>query len=489
VANSTLSIARKQVRAKYGKAFESKASDALVLSIAQPLAFPAAMAGARGVTFALPLLVEPETARGEAFRGALPAAAVQGGPSTAIIELGMPAPRRVVVAEASYPAFDRLSSTLAELGAASAADAASVMRRLHAFRLRAAFYQAAAPLREQIGRTAGAVTAGAPGTPISTTQMCWLNASMRTLANLPALADVAQDSTVQRIGLPRLLKPDARAGPEDLLQSRAYRRKRHVTGKDVVVAVLDSEIAYKHPAFGGRVILKENYTRESWGHPSSHGTAVAGLIAASSASFTGVAPEATIYHYKVLATAAANHADDFGGMQALQQALEDGAHIANCSWGIGAAGDGTSREARGFDQAWSLGLTIVKSAGNDGDLGLTSPADAAGAIVVGASDKSGTQIIPQSSRGPSVNGRRPDCVAPGGSSGDEVKSCKVDGRIGRVGFGTSFAAAEVAGVLALLLQKNRGQSPDELRAALIGLCHKLPGADDNAQGNGLVVLG
>ncbi|HVR10377.1 MAG TPA: hypothetical protein VMW75_20190, partial [Thermoanaerobaculia bacterium] len=74
MANSTLSIARKQVRAKYGKAFESKASDALVLSIAQPLAFPAAMTGARGVTFALPLLVEPETARGEAFRGALPAA-------------------------------------------------------------------------------------------------------------------------------------------------------------------------------------------------------------------------------------------------------------------------------------------------------------------------------------------------------------------------------------------------------------------------------
>jgi serine protease AprX len=215
---------------------------------------------------------------------------------------------------------------------------------------------------------------------------------------------------------------------------------------------------------------------------------VAGLIAASTPSFSGVAPRATIYHYKVLATTGSNNADDFGGIQALQQALEDGAHIANCSWGIGPAGDGSSREARGFDQAWNLGLTIVKSAGNDGVLGLTSPADAAGVIVVGATDKSGKTMIPESSRGPAPNGRNPDCVAPGGTSNDPVMSSSIDGKLGRVEFGTSFAAAAVSGVLALLLEKNRGQEPDDLRAALLGMCRKLPGVDDQAQGKGLVVL-
>ncbi|HYL04689.1 MAG TPA: S8 family serine peptidase [Thermoanaerobaculia bacterium] len=392
--------------------------------------------------------------------------------------------------EGGRAALQQVSSTLQTLGGATAAGAVSMLRRLRAAQLRESFYEAAAPLRERMGQAAGLRQDAAPGTPGSITQVCWLNSTLRTVANLPALADVAHDSKVERIGLPRLLRPEAAATlTEDLLDGARYRARKHVTGEGVVVAVLDAEIAYKHRAFGGRVKLKENYTREGWGHPSPHGTAVAGLIAADAPSFAGVAPRATIYHYKVLATAGPNHADDFGGIQALQQALEDGAHIANCSWGIGSAGNGTSREARGFDEAWNLGLAIVKSAGNDGGRGLSSPADAAGAIVVGATGKSGKKMIPESSRGPAPNGRNPDCVAPGGSSDDLVVSPTIGGKIGPVEFGTSFAAALVSGVLALLLEKNHDQEPDDLRVALTKLCRKLRGVSANAQGKGLVTLG
>ena len=77
-----------------------------------------------------------------------------------------------------------------------------------------------------------------------------------------------------------------------------------------------------------------------------------------------MAPEATIYNYKVLATNPFLGGDDFDGALAIQQAVEDGAHIANCSWGAGPAGDGTSREAIACNEAWTLGLMIVKSAWN-----------------------------------------------------------------------------------------------------------------------------
>jgi serine protease AprX len=487
--NNALSEARKQVRNAYGEAFESKASDALVMSIAQPVAFSTHFTRSRGVSFALGTQLQVTS---EAVGGASSVATAvpvsMSGPSTAIIELSMPEPVAPVDVEAGHSAWQELASTLSTLGLGGAAGADSVVRGLRAAQTRDAFDRAAGPLREQIGRIAGGARPQTTGLTTPLTQACWLNRTVRAVAHLPALAEVAQDVNVERIGLPRRLRQEASAKALDVLGSTAFRKRTKLTGKGIVLAVLDTEIAYKHPAFQGRVILKENFTHEPWGHPHFHGTAVAGLLAAGSPSFLGIAPEATIYHYKVLATDEVNNADDFGGSLAIQRALEDGAQVANCSWGIGPADHGTSREARAFDQAWSLGLVIVKSAGNEGSGGLTSPADAKGVIVVGATDRTGKSVIPESSRGATPNGRALDCVAPGGSSDDFLTSCKIDGKIGRVGFGTSFAAPQVAGLLALLLEQDRNQTPDQLRAALLASCQKLPGGNAKTQGKGLPVL-
>ena len=109
-----------------------------------------------------------------------------------------------------------------------------------------------------------------------------------------------------------------------------------------MVAVIDSEVAAGHPGFGHRVIHRANYTKEPWGSPDAHGTAVAGIIGSLGATLAGMAPEVTFLNYKVLATIESLNSDDFGGSLAIQQALEDGAHIANCSSGR-TARDGTSR--------------------------------------------------------------------------------------------------------------------------------------------------
>jgi serine protease AprX len=303
---------------------------------------------------------------------------------------------------------------------------------------------------------------------------------------------VAADPRLQRIDSTRRIEAEIHA-TGGIIGAPRFREERGRSGRGIIVAVIDTEVAARHPAFQDRVVLKENYTEEPWGTPGRHGTAVAGIVAARSEQILGMAPDATVYNYKVIATNRFLNSDDFGGALALQQALEDGAHVANCSWGAGPAMDGLSREARACNAAWDLGMLIVKSAGNRGPGGgtLTTPADADGVIVVGATGRDGTSMGDYSSRGPTGHtpGRsRPHLVAPGGLPEDGIHSCLVQGGFGDCGHGTSFAAPHVSGLLALLLEEDPNQTPDELREALLRLCTPLAGHDGNSQGGGVVSL-
>jgi serine protease AprX len=249
-------------------------------------------------------------------------------------------------------------------------------------------------------------------------------------------------------------------------------------------------VAAAHPALDGRVVQRANYTREPWGHPADHGTAVAGIVGSSDALATGMAPGATIYNYKVLATNRFLNGDDFDGALAIQQALEDGVDVVNCSWGAGPVREMKSREARACDTAWALGLAIVKSAGNLGGSGATSittPGDADGVIVVGATDRHGISVQQYSGQGPTPTGTvRPHLVAPGGSPEEGIVSCLVGGALGEVGYGTSFAAPHVTGLIGLLLEAHPMLTPDEIRNTVVAACKQLPDGEPNSQGAGLV---
>jgi serine protease AprX len=172
--------------------------------------------------------------------------------------------------------------------------------------------------------------------------------------------------------------------------------------------------------------------------------------------------------HKLFPTVPDGLADDFQGGVAIQQALEDGAIIANCSWGNGLATDGTSRLARAFDSAWDLGLILVKSAGNGGPGAgtMTSPAEARGVIVVGATNRQGTRLEDYSSRGPAAAKPGPDFLAPGGSLNDFIQSLIPGNRTGRVDAGTSFAAPHITGLIALLLEQDPNATPDQIKAKL-----------------------
>jgi serine protease AprX len=365
-----------------------------------------------------------------------------------------------------------------------------LLRGLYVRELRERFHARAAPIRTALERRVPRARFIHPDGP---TRICWLNQTLCTWTDFRTLAAVAADPKVMHIDVPRALRPEiGRTGV--VVGAVPYRAAHHHTGKDVIVAVIDYEVDQHHPAFQNRVERTENFTREDWNNPAPHGTAVAGIIAANG-TLLGMAPDARIQNYKVFMTKRATGPKDFDGAVALEHALHNGAKIANCSWGTEAVTNGQSREARACDTAWKCGMTVVKSAGNDGPGKggkgtMTCPADADGVIVVGATDREGTGVQPYSSRGPTQNGKTPHLVAPGGtdgSGGRGIDSCLASA-FGDCGWGTSLAAPHVSGLLAVLLEMHPGLTPNEQRLRLLSLCTPFTGVSVNAQGSGLISI-
>ncbi|SDD47945.1 serine protease AprX [Geodermatophilus telluris] len=434
--------------------------------------------------------------------GALgPATAATSAPVAAtVVEFGGGAPVPALPRLTERPGWAQQRAAVEELlpGGTSGAPVRlrTAVRQKLVEDARAAALRALGEVYQEVERLAGSLlrpppaVLGDPQIPTAVTAVCWLNRTLRTFAPPEALAEVAAAEAVTALDVPRRLSADADVPNHRCLGLPAFQERTGLTGRGVTVAVLDGEVALTHPALAGRVVQRRNHTPEAWGNPSPHGTAVAGIIAAADPLDAGVAPEARVTGYKVLATAPAGHADDFGGAVALQQALEDGADVANCSWGAGPAGDGTGREARAADTAWRLGLVVVKSAGNrgPGEGTMTTPADAPGILVVGATALDGGRVEDYSSRGPAGPKPGPDLVAPGGGRAARIRCCLVGGGFGDAGAGTSYAAPHVSGIAALLLQAEPDLVPDQVRERLRAGARPLPGVPEAAQGAGLVCL-
>jgi serine protease AprX len=159
--------------------------------------------------------------------------------------------------------------------------------------------------------------------------------------------------------------------------------------------------------------------------------------------------------------------------------------------------------AYAVEAAWRAGIVVVVSAGNRGsvDEKLTNPAYDPYVLAVGAVDDQGTagmsdDVIPEwSSKGDGV--RNPDVVAPGSrviglrTPGSLLDTGFPEGRVGTRffrGSGTSQAAAVVSGGVALMLQQRPTMTPDQVKAVLMGTARRVPSADAQGQGRGLIDL-
>ncbi|MFH9227701.1 S8 family peptidase [Streptomyces lydicus] len=259
------------------------------------------------------------------------------------------------------------------------------------------------------------------------------------------------------------------------------KHNQEFTGKDIVVGVIDTEIAVQHPAFDGHTSLRQRFTPEPWGKPRNHGTAVAGIIGSRDRGHIGLAPDVEIYNYKIYP-----YGSETSAALAIERAVEDGVHIVNASWRVGSRA--IHRTVSAVDFAWLTGVAVVKSAGNVGprEGTLTPPAGAAGLVVVGATDVHGQSVQDYSSRGPLSGRTGPDVVAPGGNSAIPLECCLVNGGFGGAGWGTSFAAPHVSSLLACLIEQNPDLSPDELRSTVRNHAQPLAGCGPDAQGMGIM---
>ena len=244
------------------------------------------------------------------------------------------------------------------------------------------------------------------------------------------------------------------------------------TGKDVLVAVIDSEIDGKHPDLGGTV-AKAFEALGGGEAPHLHGTEMAGAIGAHG-KILGIAPAARILAAHAFDdTAGIAKGTSFAIYKSLQWSADNGARVVNMSF----AGPADPMLRRLLAAAYDKGLVLIAAAGNAGPQSEPLyPAADPNVIAVTASD-SEERLFKMAVRGRHIAVAAPGvgiiALAPGGSYD--------------LATGTSVAAAHVSGIAALLFEHKPSLKPADIRAILIATA-KPPGAPtaDSDFGAGLV---
>jgi subtilisin family serine protease len=213
---------------------------------------------------------------------------------------------------------------------------------------------------------------------------------------------------------------------------------RFATGRGVRVAVVDTQVDATHPELAGQVAESRDFVGGSAGG-ERHGTAVAGVIASQAGNrlgIVGVAPGVRLLALRACAqpvAAGKGRCTTFDLARAVDHAIVAEADIINLSLG----GPHDRLLERLLRQAMARDIVIVAAAGEGG---TAFPADLAGVIAVGA------------------EGAGRPAAALGAPGVDVLSLVPPDG----YGYfsGSSIAAAQVSGVVALLLERSpRPQAP------------------------------
>lgn len=254
------------------------------------------------------------------------------------------------------------------------------------------------------------------------------------------------------------------------------------TGRNVVVANLDTGVDIGHEALGSKWRGGSN----SWFDPyngttvpydlSGHGTATMGLMVGGNTGDApvGVAPDAQWIAAKIFDDADPPHTTLSIIHQAFQWLLDpdqnpdtdDSPAVVNNSWDLDNPGLYDAEFAADIQNLTDAGINVVCVSGNvllPQPAGTsTSPGNNPGAFPVGATGKD-DQVAPFSARGPSAydGSFYPALVAPGMA----VRSTDLYNTY--VSFsGTSFAAPHVAGAMALLRSALPGAGAHDIETAL-----------------------
>jgi subtilisin family serine protease len=212
------------------------------------------------------------------------------------------------------------------------------------------------------------------------------------------------------------------------------------TGRDVLVAVIDSKVDGTHPDLSGAIV--EEYDAVGRTEPAhSHGTGMSGAIA-SHRKLLGIAPGARILAVHAFSTTSRQtpEATTRQIIAGIEWAINKGARIINMSF----AGPYDPMLQLAMRNAAAKGVILIAASGNMGPKSPPLyPAADPHVIAVTATDES-DGLFAQAVRGPHLAVAAPgvDVLVPAPADTYQLTT------------GTSVAAAHVSGVAALLLERH-----------------------------------
>jgi serine protease len=246
------------------------------------------------------------------------------------------------------------------------------------------------------------------------------------------------------------------------------------------VCVIDSGYDIRHPDLpssanivsGTSQVRSEDWTEDG----SSHGTHVAGTIAAlrgNNIGVVGVAGNGVKLHIVKVFANNGKATNTSNLVQALRSCVDAGSTVVNMS--LGASKFSRTANAA-FSSAYNNGILLVAAAGNGGSTAKSYPASYSSVISVAAIDRNNNHASFSQSND------QVDLAAPGVG----VLSTKSGGRYASFQ-GTSMASPHVAGVAALVWSQCPGKTAQEIRQVLESTAQDLgPLGRDNKFGHGLV---
>jgi serine protease AprX len=302
----------------------------------------------------------------------------------------------------------------------------------------------------------------------------WLTRSLVVSASREQLEAFASRNDVRSINHDKWMFAGLMDVSRPLIRADQVENNLGFDGSGIDVAVLDTGVDFNHSALSLVMGTQQDFTGEGTGDTIGHGTHCAGTIASNDAVFRGVAPGCTVHDYKILASTLMPVMTMASiAITGIQQAVTDARDVLSNSWGFTHADDywtcpdGNCVVCTAANGAVDSGVVFVVAAGNEDndscatyDTHLRCPGHATLPITVAATDDTDA-MAPFSSLGPTADGRaKPDIAAPG----VQINSCEAGTTNGFVAFdGTSMATPHVAGVSALMLEKNSALTPQDVK--------------------------
>lgn len=216
------------------------------------------------------------------------------------------------------------------------------------------------------------------------------------------------------------------------------------TGRNVTIAMIDTGVALDHPDLHGQIVSTENFAKDISSSFSSdkHGTAVAGVMVAkkdNDAGITGVAPDAKLIALKACwpdqVDAMEAVCNSFTLALAVNAAIKAEANILNMSL----TGPDDPLLTVLLNKAIEKGILVVAANTGTGNIQEHFPASLANVIAVQSSPSTKAQLQPQN--------QAVTVTAPG----EKILTTLPQGSYDFIS-GSSIAAAEVSGIIALLLE-------------------------------------